>query len=240
MDNNEKHNPHKNHRERMKQKIIDNGPEQFNDHEILEIMLYYALPRIDTNEIAHGLLDRFGSLKKILQASEKELEQVDKIGRAAAIMIKVMGDIYRRADCEIDPRTEFTTLDSIANHVLKLYKNQITEKLMLLLFDKKGRIERTLTVGEGNLDILIPNFRKLLSAIPDSAYTAVLAHNHPSGLLMPSYNDRKATVELELLLDAIGVRLIEHFIVSDGKYVGIKTESYSVKNANEPISKYML
>lgn len=88
---------HDGHRQRMRQQFLSHGPQSMADHELLELALFYAIPRRDTNETAHRLLEQFGSLDRVLTAPEQELEQVEGVGQNAAVLLRLIGAMGDRA-----------------------------------------------------------------------------------------------------------------------------------------------
>lgn len=131
-------NPHTRHRERMRARFLDAGAEILQDHELLEMLLYYAIPRRDTNPIAHRLIERFGRLDKLFAASAAELMQVDGIGENAAVLLKTVFECHRRISSACDPNEMFHSFEQIGDYLVKLYTGVETERLMLLLLDKKA------------------------------------------------------------------------------------------------------
>lgn len=222
-------NPHTRHRERMRTRFLDAGAEILQDHELLEMLLYHAIPRRDTNPIAHRLIERFGRLDKLFAASAAELMQVDGIGENAAVLLKTVFECHRRISSACDPNETFHSFEQIGDYLVKLYTGVETERLMLLLLDKKGRIDRSVVISDGTDDLAPVKTKKIVaSAVSSSAAYAVLAHNHPSGTLAASYEDKSMTVEVGELLGSLAVRLIDHYIIADGKYIGIKRNCFEI------------
>ena len=145
-----------------------------------------------------------------------------------------VGNNVRIADfCRIssacDPNETFHSFEQIGDYLVKLYTGVETERLMLLLLDKKGRIDRSVVISDGTDDLAPVKTKKIVaSAVSSSATYAVLAHNHPSGTLAASYEDKSMTVEVGELLGSLAVRLIDHYIIADGKYIGIKRNCFEI------------
>lgn len=225
---------HNLHRSRMRAKICTYGTGMLCDHELLEILLFYAIPRRDTNALAHRLLERFCSLDKLFQASIPELQHVCGIGENAAVLMKAVFELHLRLNRSAAEPPVLQTFDEIGSYLLKLYANCDTERLMLFLFDKQGHIERKDVIAEGTAELAAVNMKKILAcSVSASAVSAVLAHNHPSGMLQPSYEDKRLTLEVDELLRSLDIRLIDHFILTRDRYLGIKRHCYGMSGESD-------
>ena len=219
-----KSNLHQGHRSRMREKLMaSNAQQTLCDHELLEILLYYAIPQKDTNPLAHELLAYFGSLDKLFQANTAELMQIGGVGERTAALIKTVFHLHERLNFAVPDEPILQTFEEIGSYFVKLFGRCDSEKSVLLLFDKKGRIDRSVILSEGLGDLAPIKMKKLVaSSVSSSAVSAALAHNHPGGTLVASYEDKSATLLAEELLRSLGIRLIEHYIITDGRYFGIK------------------
>ena len=221
-------NEHQGHRQRMKAKFDKFGAEAFEDHELLEILLYFAIPRADTNLLAHRLINRFGSFVDVINADESELLTVEGVGPKSAQLIKavaVTAGRYIQRDNEIN--NAFRNLDSIGNHLIGHFVGESSEKLYLLVFDPKGRLieERQIANGsKGGLEFSAAYIAD--TAIRLNSAHVVLAHNHPSGYAYPSKNDIDMTYKIKYTLSQLGIQLIEHFVIAGNNYYPI------IKNNN--------
>ncbi len=217
---------HKNHRNRVRAKFKNCGGAAFHDHELLEMMLFYSIPRGDTNETAHRLLERFGTLEKITSASIAELKMVDGVGEKSAIYLKMLFEYHYRVLTQVGKGQTFTTYEEIGDYFLKLFTHISVETMMVILFDKKGRITRTLSVATGDFVGARVDMKALISsAISESAHAVAVAHNHPSGVLSPSLDDRYITARIDDIMRNIDVKFIEHYIVSENGYIGVNHDS---------------
>ena len=133
---------HKMHRSRMRERIISSGSENLCDHELLEVLLYYSIPRKDTNALAHALIDHFGSIDKLFRASETELVSVPGIGEYSAVLLKTVFELHSRLNTASAKDKVFGTFEEIGEYFVKLFAGCDVEKCVLILFDKKGRIDR--------------------------------------------------------------------------------------------------
>ena len=214
---------HDGHRERKKAQYRRCGSDPFADHELLELLLFFAIPRVDTNPAAHALLDRFGSLQAVFAASVEELEQVPHIGPNAALLISMIPALHRRA--MVSAANSEVILDTrirIGEYFRELLSTETREVMYQLCLDAKGRRRNIYKVGEGDIASVTLNKRQIVeNAINSKAAMVALAHNHPSGVAFPSPEDREATLQIQDALEVIDVRLVEHIIVADNDYISM-------------------
>ena len=216
-------NPHQGHRERKKRQFRDFGLDAFADHEALELLLYYAIPRQDTNPLAHELLRRFGSLEAVLDASQEDLTTVPGIGENSALLLRLVPQLYRRALA--GPRGKaviLNTPEKIGHYLLQRYAGEVREVVYELCLDQKGKLLTCCRVAEGSGASADFNVRTvLMNAIRCGASLVVLSHNHPSGLALPSAADQAATDRVQRALDTVGIQLLDHIVVADGDFVSM-------------------
>ena len=205
---------HSGHRERKRRQFRDHGIDAFADHEVLELLLYYAIPRRDTNPAAHALLDRFGSLNAVFSAPVEELERVPGVGANAALLLKLVTQVYRRARTSIaQNEVVLDTTERIGEFFVEQFVAQTSEVMYQLCLDAKGRLLSCRKVCEGDASTLGLNLRKIVeNAILCNAVLVALAHNHPSGVALPSHEDKVATLQVRDALEAVNVRLADHKI----------------------------
>lgn len=214
---------HEGHRARVKKRFLEEGLDSFSDIQALELLLFYVIPRSDTNPIAHALLEHFGSLSQVLEADVEELQKVKGVGESAAAfltLIPQMGRFYlvdRTKQATILP-----TLDSCAQYLLPRFFGRKTETVFLLCLDAKCKLLCCREVGQGGTNSTGISIRKIVeTAIGVNASTVVLAHNHPSGLAVPSAEDIQTTRQIAQALRAVDIALADHIIVADDDYVSI-------------------
>ncbi len=208
---------HSGHRQRVKKNVLQNGFTQLEEHKLLELLLFYSIPRDDTNELAHRLLVRFGSLSGVFKASAKELLRVDGVGENTAVMIAAMGEAYARSAKEsVVKKRSYKTDDDFKELAASFFINQTVEKVVVFCFDSSKKLKNTVLIAEGNASFALLNVRKVIEAvIENSASVAVLAHNHPEGGFSSSVADVDATRSTAVMLRKIGVMLADHIIVGD-------------------------
>lgn len=214
---------HSGHRERVKQKFADCGELAFSDHELLEMLLFYSIPRQNTNDIAHRLIDRFGSLKGVTEARLEELITVEGVGRNTAILIKTTFAINARTKKNTaDKRTHFKTTNDIQKYLLGLFLNDSYECVYLLLLNHNFKYLGCKKLCEGDRDYSSVKMDDIVkAAINLNARYIVLAHNHPNGSTRPSREDMDVTLKVQDCIKHIRVSLVDHFIVANGMITSI-------------------
>lgn len=220
---------HDGHREKKRRQFLDHGLDSFADHEALELLLFYAIPRRDTNVTAHRLLEKFGTLDGVLSAPVEELCQVEGVGETAAALLKLVPQIYRRA--RLSAARQETILNSTrlaGDYLLCLFIGEThTEVLYQLCLDRKGKLLACRKVGTGGVSAVSVDIRKIVeNALLTGASDVILAHNHPSGVALPSEDDYAATYQVREALRTVGVRLTDHIVVSDNDYVSMKDSGH--------------
>lgn len=219
---------HDGHREKMRQRYLKSGLESFADHEALELLLYYALPRKDTNPIAHALMERYGSLSAVLAAPVEDLKHVDGIGERAAILLKIAPQIAKKARiADAEKEIILNTVSRVGNYLLERYEGEKHEVVYELCLDRKGRLLACKCLNEGGTSSAEMDIRRLMeNAILTQASSVILAHNHPSGIALPSPEDIAATQRAKAALATIDVALIDHIIVADRDFVSLEQSGY--------------
>lgn len=212
----ERENLHEGHRDRMIQKLFVNT-EGVPEHELLEVLLFFAIPRKDTNALAHKLLRTFGNLEKIFSASAKELYAVDGVGQRTAVFIRTVGEIYKTMYKKSDPfqAEELYSFEDKKWEIANYFKEMKYERFLIKLYDEKHREITSLEFENANKALVtcdIPEIAKAL-AINKPSYV-IIAHNHTSDKCEPSELDDLATIKINLLCLIHGVELYDHVIVT--------------------------
>ncbi len=219
---------HQHHRERMRDRCLQNGFGNFATHELLEMLLYYSIPRTDTNGVAHGLLERFGSLKGICEASFDELLLTDGIGPQSAILLRLIPELMKRyAMEEIAPQAVYDSVGKLADYFVRTFIGLDHECLYMMLLNNRMNMIDCVLVSEGAVNSsTVPVRLMTQKALFKKASSVVLAHNHPAGLALPSARDIEVTETLIGAFDAIGVTLLEHLVIADGRFYPILQQHY--------------
>lgn len=214
---------HQGHRERLKNRFRQEGLDNFDEIQVLELLLFYAIPQKDTNPIAHALLDRFGSLAGVLEAPTTDLEQVPGIGAHASTLIALITaaarfyQVRRASTAKI-----LTTVEQCGNYLVPQFFGRRDETVCVLCLDAKCKVLSCRMFGEGSADSTGVPIRNIVAyALSLNASTVVLAHNHPSGIALPSEQDVSVTRLLDAALRAVDIVLADHIIVADGDFVSL-------------------
>lgn len=214
---------HKGHRERLKTRFFKDGLDNFTDIQVLELLLFYVISRKDTNPIAHALLERFGSLAQVLEAPVEELVKVEGIGREAALflhLIPAAGRYYmvdKAGNCKV-----LRTLDQCGQYLMPYFFGRQVETVFLLCLDAKCKVLCCKEVGEGSVNSAAISVRKIVeTALAANATTVILAHNHPSGVALPSPEDCQTTQRVAMALRAVDIQLADHIVVADDDYISM-------------------
>ena len=218
---------HDGHRQRLKTEFLARA-DSFPDHKLLELLLFYANPRSDTNPLAHELLDRFGSLSGVLDATPEELCKVRGMGEHGAVLFKTVKELAGRY------LTARTRVDDIARNSRDYYAllrpyffGARNEQLCLLCLDGKGKVLGIRKLGEGNVNTVSITTRLVAeAALSLNAAAVVLAHNHVSGIAFPSEDDVATTDSLAPLLARLGVELVDHLIFVDDDMVSLRDSGF--------------
>lgn len=208
---------HGGHRDRLRARFIQNGFDGFAPHEVLELLLFYAIPRKNTNDIAHALIERFGSFDRVMEAPYEELLQVEGVGQNSAVLLRAVfeGFKYYNAERRVKRLTISSPGDAV-EYVSSLFFGETAEVSYLLCFDIKLRLCNTVLVSRGNVNAAAVSIRNIVEiATRNRAASVILAHNHPGGVATPSASDIITTKRAIKALYEIGVSLIDHIIVAD-------------------------
>jgi len=218
---------HDNHRERIKARFLAEGLDSFEEHNKLELLLFYVIPRKDTNETAHRLIEKFGSLTGVFDANIEELETVEGIGRNAAIYLKLMPQIARAYFTgNMDMRARFDNVDKIGRLLISRYLGVTTETVLLTLLDNKFKIIDLIKVHEGSVNSARVTPRMLIEpAVRRNAAMVVVSHNHPAGIAVPSGTDMATTANLITAFRVVGITLLEHILVAGNQYAALVRRS---------------
>lgn len=219
---------HDGHRERLKERFRSEGLDGFTEVQVLELLLFYSVPRKDTNEIAHALLEKFGTLAQVLDANPADLEKVPGMGSSSALFLKLLSAAGRRYQISrTESATILRTLEQCGAYLQPRFFGRKHEAVFLLCLDAKCKVLGCKQVGEGSVNSAgVPIRRIVETALSANATMVVLAHNHPSGLALPSADDIQTTKRLAVALDTVEITLIDHLVFSDDDYVSMAQSGY--------------
>jgi DNA repair protein RadC len=204
------------HRQRTKQMFQDGDKYNLPDQNLLELLLFYSIPRRDVKDISYNLINHFGTIENVLNASADELVKVNGIGENTAILINLVKAIYDKV--ELNRNNQIKCLDSAvltANYAKNIVGNSPTEKFVVICLNNNLGVIKHHIVSTGTANRTFVEPAKIMEyALNDKASSVVLAHNHPSGECYPSASDINFTLEMQGILEKVGIRLLDHVIVT--------------------------
>lgn len=203
------------HRQRLREKFLSHGIEAFSEAEVVELLLTLGTPRKDCKEMARALLARFGSLSKALEASQAELEQVAGIGPTNSFALHFVHGVARRYLKErLVGKAYLRSTREVADYLVHAMRDLSRETFVAIFLDASHGILGSATIAEGSIACATVYPRELLRrAFDHHAAALVVAHNHPSGNVTPSEEDRQLTRRLFAALALADIQLLDHMIV---------------------------
>lgn len=223
----EKLNKNSGHRERLRKRFEKSGFDGFNDYEVLELMLTYAIPRKDTKDIAKNLLKRFKTLQGILSADIKELIKVEGLGKHSVIFLKVLSDFIKfYFEHQVEKaELQFTTLEQVVTYLRGVIGNYRNEVVKVIYLNSNNNILFTELLSEGSLTESYLNPRRIVeTALKYNSTSVIIAHNHPDGVAEPSEYDDIITKNLYEALKLVEIILQDHIIIADNSYYSYKQQ----------------
>lgn len=215
---------HRGHRERLKKRFLAEGFDTFEPHEILEMILFYAVPRRDTNPIAHNLLDYFGgSLTGVFDAPIEELVKVEGIGINTATLIKMFPEVCRRYLIDMNETGHIIkSSNDAAKCLLPMFIGRTNELVIAMCIDAKGKMLFCNTIFEGTVNAASVGVRRFVEiAVRYAATDMIMAHNHPGGVAIPSQQDIAVTQKVSEALKTVNISLLDHIIVAGNDWVSL-------------------
>ena len=214
---------HKDHRKHTKDRFLSEGLDSFEPHNVLELLLFYSIPQKDTNETAHMLINRFGSLSAVFDAPYDDLLTVPGISEHSATLIKLIPAISRRYAMEKNSKvTKLSSIEDIGKYLVARYLGVTEETVLLLLLDNKFGLIDCVKVHDGSVNSSAITMRKLIeTALFKRASMVVLAHNHPSGVALPSSDELFTTQQVKRAFDLVEIGMLAHIIVAGDTFTNI-------------------
>lgn len=224
----ENKNLHAGHRKRLKEKFLkalaEGTAEDFlNDHEFVELLLFFSIPRSNTNEIAHRLINEFGSIGAIFDAEIDSLLEIEEFGPQSALLFKVVAAAAKRYINDVnDIKNARLTPLNINEYIKNLFYGHTNEIAYVLFLDSECVVRKIKRLSSGTVNATPLYPRDIVKMVVNERYPyIILAHNHPNGNAMPSASDIEMTKTIEMALSFIEVRLVDHVIVSGEKVTSL-------------------
>lgn len=214
---------HDGHRKRLKHRFLQEGLKGFAPHEVLELLLTFAIPQRDVNPLAHGLIDHFGSLSGVLEASVEELKAMPGVGENTATLLSLLPELagYYMRDRFRD-RPLLSTAEKAGQYCLTLFFGMDYEAVYLLCLDTQGRLIQPALLQRGTIDETQIYPRIVVeTALRHKAHAVVLTHNHPGGGIVPSPADYLVTQMVVQALRVVEIKTIDHIIVAEGQFLSM-------------------
>jgi len=214
---------HTGYRQRVKTEFLTRGLAGMADHRVLELLLFYAVPQGDVNPLAHALIDRFGSLSGVLNATYEELVKVKGVGPNTATLIALLPAVAARyLEQNSKVGEEYVSLWQFKELLIPMFLGARDESAYLICLDGKQKLLACRKLGEGiNNSVTIESRKVMEAALSCNTAKAVLAHNHVSGIAMYSAADVATTREVYQLLSRVGIELIDHLIIANDEMVSM-------------------
>jgi DNA repair protein RadC len=212
------------HRQRLRERFVASGPEALPDYELLELVLFSAIPRRDTKPVAKRLLARFGSFAEVINAPPERLREVKGVGDAAIVQIKLIrAGALRLMQGGIMQRPVLASWSAVLNYCRAAMGFEAREQFRILFLDKKNRLIADEVQQEGTVDHTPVYVREVVKrALELSASAIILVHNHPSGDPTPSRADIDMTRLIVEAAKPLGVVIHDHIIVGKQGHASLK------------------
>ncbi len=215
------------HRDRVRERYYSGGLDSFQDYEVLELLLFYAIPYKDTKETAKTLLAQFGSLHEVFEASVERLVEAGVTKKTAALITMIPKIQARYEQSRANEQSHIRSTSDAGTVCCAMFRNQLEESVRIIFLDAAGKIVKKAEVSKGDVNAVHFPVRRIVEmAIGCKAVSTILAHNHPGGTLTPSREDLQATEAVRAALEPIGIRLLDHLIVSGGEYCSMREDGY--------------
>lgn len=233
-----KENPHGGHRERLRNKFVL-GKETFQEHELLELLLSYSIPRKDTNALAHNLINTFGSLSEVLNADATLLKSVDGVGENTACFLSLIGYVNSLNAKSKNKTLRLSSISDTKEFLVSLYKGFDHEVFTIIYLNDKNKVLGTTKCDSNKKDSVSLDFSQIGKGIALFSPTSIIvAHNHFEKFPSPSYEDDDATQKIFTFLQLYKVNFYDHLIISgnevysyfyDGRLSKIKEKVNEIK-----------
>ncbi len=217
-------NLHAGHRSRVKEEFLRRGLDSFPEHRVLELLLFYAIPQGDTNVLAHRLMERFGSLAGVLDASVEDLCAVPGVGEHTALLLRMIPGLCGRYVASRSSVGDIVDCSARVREVLEPYFfGARNEMVYVLCLDGKRKVLGVRKITEGSINAAEVTTRRITEeSMSLRASAVILAHNHVSGIAIPSNEDCATTRYLKQVLEPIGIKLLDHVVFCDDDMVSMK------------------
>ena len=218
-------NMHSGHRMRLKKQLREGGADRLSEYQLLELLLFFSIPREDTNPLAHRLIDKFGTWPAVLSASYEDLCRVEGVSEHTATLLMLCGQLIPLYHEEMQKRRPLENENALAEYLQARFVNEKNEKVVLLSLNNRKEPLACTVVSTGSITAAEAGTREIIEiALRTSATAVVLAHNHPAGHPVPSAEDIAVTKQLVNALRLVDVALVDHFIFAKDEYLSLRRQ----------------
>lgn len=209
-------NLHKGHRQRLMKKYLENGIQSLEEHELLEILLFFAFSRCNTNELSHTLINKFGSVYNVLNSPVDELTKINGIGESSAVLLRFLGDFCDNLKTFSDTPVKLDNVNKMIEFCKECFANEPRENCHFLMLDNRNYLLATFTMTDCNFSTVNIDMKSvMMKALNVNAKGIILVHNHPNGASMASTNDVKNTRVFAESLAPLEIQLCDHIIIGN-------------------------
>lgn len=217
-------NVHQGHRQKVKTRFLTEGLDGFEDHQVLEMLLFFSIPMKDTNELAHKMLNEFGSLAGLFEADPKDICKRCGVSENTAVLVSLIPSLSRRYfSRRWGDKPVLNSSSKAGEYAVSLFAGRTYEVFFVICLDSQNRVNYAALVHEGTINES-PVYPRLIveTVLRHQANSVILAHNHPGGSLQPSQEDMAITKKIASALEPISVQVMDHIIVAGDKYMSFK------------------
>ncbi len=217
-------NVHQGHRQRVKTRFLTEGLDGFEDHQVLEMLLFFSIPMKDTNELAHKMLNEFGSLAGLFEADPKDICKRCGVSENTAVLVSLIPSLSRRYfSRRWGDKPVLSSSSKAGEYAVSLFAGRTYEVFFVICLDSQNKVNYAALVHEGTINES-PVYPRLIveTVLRHQAHSVILAHNHPGGSLQPSQEDMAITKNIASALEPISVQVMDHIIVAGDKYMSFK------------------
>ena len=212
---------HEGHRQRVKTRYLTEGLDAFEDHQVLEMLLFYCIQMKDTNEPAHKMIKEFGSLAALFEADPKDICKRCDVSENTAILVSLIPSLSRRYfKGKWGDKPVLNSSSKAGEYAVSLFTGRTYEAFFVICLDAQNRVNYAALVHEGTINEA-PVYPRVIveTALRHQANSIILAHNHPGGTLQPSNADLEVTKRIATALEAISIKVQDHIIIAGDKFV---------------------
>lgn len=228
---------HAGHRERLRHDFLNMGLEAMHPHRVLELLLFYSIPRADTNNIAHDMLNKFGSIAGVFNAPINELRDMHGVSENTVILLKMIPQLFALYAASVNEGVILNTTSKLCKYFLSQLAGVAEEQIIIACLDDSMCISKFVRIARGDSGSVAVENKRIVEAVISSGCTlCVMAHNHPLSSCQPTKEDIDSTNVLMKVLKYIGITLSEHIVVGkDGACAIISQETFSQESAENSL-----